>query len=294
MTIEQRPELNRFVDPSIPLTWNWRWRQLKMTLPIWCFALAWLIEIWLFKAWLASKLALDGLAILLGAWLVMILFTFGMAEIQTRIQQRSKRIIQFKDNKIIVKPAKSGLVLWKRVAKFQFEPIPEMQGMTKLKLFLHGRPNEKMAGRTFWAMVLENPSQVQELVRYLQTKRTESPIGYEIEILERPALEPSVPFPFIGMSLYMGGMFLLLHGGPMLLGLLNHDHHDSDGDSKFTPEERAKLHQFLARHFSNKEELRHFFLTLSICLIVAGIALLVSGWWLMNRKPQIVRASGST
>jgi len=212
----------------------------------------------------------------------------GLAEIQTRIQQRSKRIIQFKDNKIIVKPAKSGLVLWKRVAEFQFEPIPEMSGAMKLKLFLHGRANQKLSGRAFWATVLENRSQVQELTRSCKPKKTKRLPILKLNFLERPAQPAlSAPFPFLGMSLYFAGVFLLLHGMPMLLAMLNHDHHDSGGNSNLTPVESANLARFISRHFSSREEFRHFYLILSICLTIAGVTLLALGWWLLNRKQPL-------
>ena len=34
MQIEQPAELNKHVDPSIPLTWAYRWQALKPTLPL--------------------------------------------------------------------------------------------------------------------------------------------------------------------------------------------------------------------------------------------------------------------
>ncbi len=162
---------------------------------------------------LASKnWRLDRPLILLGGWLAIILLVLGLGESQVRIRQRSKRVIEFRDGKIRVKPSKSEFIRWNKVAKFQFEPIPEMSGSTKLKLFLFGRSNET-SERAFWATVLDN-SQTQELACYLRAKKLEAPSSYEIQILEHPAIpESSAPFPFLGISLYMSGLFLLLHGG---------------------------------------------------------------------------------
>ena len=65
------------------------------------------------------------------------------------------------------------------------------------------------------------------------------------------------------------------------------------GDSKLTAEESAKLRHFIAAHFSSREEFHHFFLTLSIVLIVAGIILMILGRRLMKRRTQVTPVSGS-
>ena len=260
-----------------------------MTLPIWFFIWACFLEMVLLKAWLADKLGFLFVVELLAACSFFPVLVLGLAEIQVRIRQRCKRLVQFKEKKVILKPCKSDSIPWKKVAKFQFEPIPEMPGMAKLKLFLHGFPNQKTTGRAFWQMVMENPSQAQELEHYLRTKKVETPTNYEIEVLERPApVENPVPFPFLGMSLYFSGVYCLLHGVPGLVVVLDKSPHKSDGSSKFTPEESAKLGHFVARHFSSMAEFRHFFLLFNIGLTVAGVVLLFLGWRLMKRKTQLV------
>jgi len=293
MTLEQKPELNRFVDPSIPLTWNYRWRQLKLALPVLIFTWVLLLEMGLFNGWLADKLQWDQMAVLVGVCSAMFLVVFAAGEIQIRIQQRSKRSIKIKDKKIVVQPAKNSMVRWGKILKFQLEPIPETPGLTKLNLFLHGRPNQKPSGRAFWSMVLENPSQQQKLVCYLQIKRTETPSDYEIEILGSPALPKSpAPFPFLEMMLFMGGFFLLLHGIPMLLAILGEHHRDPGEPSKLSPEQIAKLQQVILNHFSSREEFRHFFLMLGSGLTMAGCILLFLGWWLMKRRTQAAPTMG--
>jgi hypothetical protein len=292
MTLEQNSELNRFVDPSIPLTWKWRWCQIKMTLPIWVFSFACVLEMVLFKAWLSDKLSFGHVLTWLGYCLFALALLFGIIEAQVRIRQRSKRVIRFESGKIFVQPAKNQLIRWNSVAKFQFEPVPEAPKLTKMKLFLRRRPNKKSPARAYWAMVLQNQSQMQELTRYLQTKKTETPTNYEIEILDRPrSPEYSAPFPFLGLSLGLGGMYLLLHGVPMLLAVINRNHHESDETSKLSPEESAKLGQFILKHFSSQEQFNHFFLILSISMIVVGIFMMALGWRLMNSKSSVMPSS---
>jgi hypothetical protein len=288
MTIEQKPELNRFVDPSIPLTWGYRWVQLKFMLPAWLLVLAFFVEIGAFGTWRAGKFLLQPILASLGGWLAMILFVAGMMEIQIRARHRSKRVIQIEEKGITVKPAKNRFVSWKQILKFQLVPIPEAPDTSALILYLRARPGRRQSPRGFWAMVLENPSQTQDLVRYLQTRKAETPTSYEIEILERaePAEQQSpTPHLFLGMTLMMAGCFLLVHGGPMLVGILDRDHHDPGDGRKLSPEAAARLRQFILTHFSSKEELRRFFLTLSIVLIVAGVILMILGKWLMRYRP---------
>ncbi|HZL77275.1 MAG TPA: hypothetical protein VFC17_00295 [Candidatus Limnocylindrales bacterium] len=288
MTIEQKSELNRFVDPTIPLTWEYRWAQLKFMLPAWLLVLAFFVEILLFGTWLTGRFWLQLLLVALGGWLAMILFVAGMMEIQIRARQRSKRVILFNEKGITVKPAKNPFVRWKQILKFQLEPIPEVPGTTALMLYLRARPGRKQTQRAFWAMVLENPSQTQDLARYLQTRKSETPTCYEIEILESPGpaeQKSPAPYLFLGMTLIMGGYFLLIHGGPMLLAILDRDHHDSGDGQKLSPEAAARIQHFIHRHFASKEEFRHFFLTLGIILIVSGVALMILGKWLTHYRP---------
>jgi len=288
MTVEQKPELNRFVDLSIPLTWEYRWIQLKLMLPVWLLLLAILLEAWFFGTWLAGRSWLQPLLVGLGGWLAMVFFVAGMMEIQIRARHRSKRVIQIKDKGITVKPAKNSFVRWKQILKFQLVPIPEAPGTSALILYLRVRPGRRQTHRAFWAMALENPSQTQDLLRYLQTRKSETPTSYEIEILERPGpteKQSHAPYLFLGMTLMMAGYFLLMHGGPMLVAILDRDHHDSGDGRKLSPEAAARLRQFILTHFSSKEEFRRFFLTLSIVLIVAGVILMILGRWLMHYRP---------
>lgn len=284
MTLEQKPELNRFVDPSITLGWQYRWGQMKLLLPVLFFSWLLLVETVLLKAWLLNKLHWDILAMLVGSGAVFLLFVCAALEIQTRIRQRSKRVIQIEEKRIIVKPAKNQMVPWKRVRKFQFEPVPDTPGLMKLKLLLKGRPNQKSSERAFWAMVLEKTS-MQELLGFLQKKKTEGPTDFELETLERPAAsENPAPFVFLGMTIFMAGWYLMVHGLPILFAILGGGHHDPDERSKLSPEEIARLRHFILKHFSSLEEFRHFFLALSIALTVAGVALMISGRWLAKRK----------
>ena len=115
MTIEQRPELNRYVDPSIPLTWEYRWRLLKIIVPMWVFTCAFVTETALYRAWLSDRLTAGFCLTIFGACVFILCVLFGGNELQVRIRQRSKRTIQFKKKKIVIQPARDRFIPWKKI-----------------------------------------------------------------------------------------------------------------------------------------------------------------------------------
>jgi hypothetical protein len=288
MTIEQKPELNRFVDPSITKPWQFRWQSLKLFLPLWLYILAFCLELGLFGSWVADKPLLKCLSICLGPPLAMFLFLVLLREFSIRSGQRSNRVIQFHDEHIVL-----GIpcIQWKNVAKFQFEPITESPGLTKL-ILAYIVPRRKRR-QMLCMIVIEDRAHVNELIDYLEKQRAKTPTIYEIKILDVPSQPYQVPrFLFLGMSILFAGMFLLMHGVPILLALLDPNHPRSREDSRLTPEQIAKLNQFVMKHFSSREEFRHFFLTLGFVLTVAGCILLFWSWWLMKRKTQVEQRQG--
>ena len=288
MTIEQKSELNRFVDPSIDEPWLYRWQRLKLVLPIWFYILAFFFELAFFMAWLSNKPLPDALFVSVGPWLAIFLLFAILWEILVRLGHRSKRVLQFQADKVILGPGKSPCVAWKDVSKIQFEPIAASNNLTKL-ILTRLRPRKKHR-QTNDMLVIENPVQAQELIDYLRKQKAETSTNFGIVVLDAPSPRHPLPNLFWSMSIFFMGLFLIYHGAPILMALSSLSGHKSDDDSRFTSEQRAKLGHFLAQHFSSKAELHHFFLTLSISLIVAGVALLILGWRLMNRKTQVAPA----
>jgi hypothetical protein len=293
MTIEQKSELNRLVDPSITKPWQFRWQWMKLFLPLWIYILAFCLELALFGSWVADKPLLKCLLICLGPPPAVFLFFVLLREYIIRSGQRSNRVIQFHEEHVILGPGKSLCIGWENLIKFQFEPIIESPGLTRLILTYistGGKRRQRLS-----MIAIEDRVQVNELIDYLQKQKAKTPTNCEITILDAPSAPYRVPkYLFSGMSMFFAGMFLLMHGGPMLLSLLNPNHHHSSEDSGFTPERAAKIHQFVANHFSSWEEFRHFFITLGFVLTVAGCSLLFWGRWLMNRKTQVESGSGGS
>jgi hypothetical protein len=291
MTIEQKPELNRFVDSSIPITWSWRWRQLKFVLPIWCFIWVCYIEMGILTAWLRDKLNLEFAVNLISMLLIFTVVMWTLIEILVRFRRHSKRVLRVEEKRIVVSPAKNGFVPWKNVARLQFEPISELSDGRRLIIFLRGFKKQRQVERPFWMIVLEQASQVHELVSFLEAKRNETGSDFEIVFLNETLKPPqSRPFPFLGMSFFMGGIYFLLHGIPLLGVALEKNHNHSDGGAKTGPHAAAIIKRFVLQHFSNTQELNHFILQLSISLIFIGLVLFVSGTKLMGRKSENLSA----
>ncbi len=287
MTVEQKPELNRFVDTSIPITWAWRRRQFKFVLPIWCFIWVCYLEMGIIAAWLNDKLAWDFISKLIGGLLAFTGIMWTLAEILVRLRQRSKRILKIEDKRIVVSPAKNGFVPWKKVCRFQFEPISELPNSRKLTIFLCDFKKRAQAERQFWMIVLEQSSQATELACCLESKRTETGSNFEIVSLKETAKPiQGRPFPFAGMSFTMAGMYFLLHGIPLLGVALEKNHGHSDGNRKLGAYAAAVIKHCVQQYFSNIQELHNFTLRLSIGLIVAGLFFYFLGAKLMNREPE--------
>ena len=201
----------------------------------------------------------------------MFAFFWGIIEAQIYFYGHSKRTITIKDKCIVMNPVKQPSFRWKAIARFQFEPIPENPKLTKLSIFVH-HFNRIVKHFT---LVIENPAQVQEVIRVLELKRHATATDFKIVALSKPEPPSAVARPSVfAMSLTMAGAYLLLHGLP-LLGIALMPHNPSPNNyADLHPGIATVLGQFLADHFSNVEQLRHFYLGGGITLTAAGLALI--------------------
>ena len=189
MTIEQKPELNRFVDYSIPLTWAKRWRGFKTTLPIWVFIFLCITEMAVLGAWFADRLSWDVIAPVAGSLPVFFVMFWGMIELQVWFYARSKRILRVGDKRIVVSPAKQQYIRLKSVTKFQFEPIAENPALTKLSVFVYF--SKRIPAVRRFSMIVADPAQVQELVQTLEVRRQATGADFKIIVLDKPDPPPA-------------------------------------------------------------------------------------------------------
>jgi hypothetical protein len=281
VTIEQKPELNRFVDPSIPLTWRYRWEQYRRLLPLILFCSVCLLDQALLHAWLADQMFLGVFVKIAVCGLAISLVLFLGLEFGIRSRHRSKRVIRIEDKGIYLKPSKRQLIRWKEVSAWLAEPIPQEPELSKLTVLLS---QSKKPQKTAWSMVLDK-SQMRTMFAELELRKNIPPANFQIDILNEPSLpESRTRFSMAGLCLYLFGFYLLLHGGPLLLSGLTHGHsHGDSGGSKFTSAEIEKLARFFQAHFSSKAEVRHFFIVAGSVLTGLGLVFMVWGWLLMKR-----------
>lgn len=278
-TFEQKAGLNHFVDPSIPLSWSYRWARLRLVLPLLVFITAFLWEMILFGAWLSdwpvfSMIAVCAVVAFIPFALVFFFFEFGV-----RRAQRSKREIELRDRGALI-PVR--LLRWEQIKIWQFEPIPDFPEYSKLTI--EYTTQRKPKRRRFWQMVLEKPTQVQELISELESQKQRRPMNYEVKVLDKasPPRRTGI-VSNAGVWQSIAGYYLFIHGGPMLVKGLEGRHDQSGQDAQLTPERAAKLARFVHAHFANAKELQHFFITVGGTLTIMAIVLMIWGGLLKRR-----------
>jgi hypothetical protein len=242
----------------------------------------------LLGGWLAGKPLLTDLAMAFGLSLAPFLLLLGLMEVFFFINHPTKQVFQFEKDKIVLGTFKNAPVVdWNNMLKFQFEPIVTELGMTQLivsrsKLWKGKKRIERRV------LVIENPVQTRELLAYLQKQKSEASAQFEIAVFNKPSpLFEMRPHVIAAMTLTLGGFFVFIQGVGILLGLVPHGHNNIGGNSRFSPEQIAKIQTFWHQYFSNYTEFRNIFLTLGICLVVAGVGLMVLGKRLGKNPSQI-------
>jgi len=272
MTIEQRPELNRLIDPSIIAPWKYRWSLIRPLLPIVLGMFIFFGEWGLFFGWLAGDFRLAatltgiGLFIALSPLLLIAIFMRILAAIFYLVNYPAKfpvkEEITFNEDKIILGPDGRS-VKWDDVYQFQFAPIAEASSLTKFSLSrLSSRKKRKTV---LCQLVIENPVQARKLMDYLYHRKAAGSFNYDISVLDHPAplFKPQLPFlsdlaGATGMVIFMDGMLILL------------DIFDSFHLNRF-----VKWQRFITHYFSSPAEFHLY------CLVL-GASLAVAGFWLQR------------
>jgi hypothetical protein len=256
---------------------------LKLLLPLVIFMCTMLLVQGILHAWITNQLTGNFVGALVCGLVFLTLSIFGILEFSVRQRQRSKRILRIKENGIITIPEASGRFGdWRRIVKFQFVPAKDAPDLTIVKVLR--RKNRRVTRH--WAIVLENQAQMQALLRWLEMKKSEKHLELEIEILKELA-KPATPRPVshFGLAVSLTGIFLLYYGLPLLFVWLQL-RNNIQSDHMHVKLAHNQFAQFVANHFSSREEFYQCILRLSVGLCVAGVGLLIWGHWLDKKKKE--------
>jgi hypothetical protein len=266
--IEQPAELNRFVDRSIPLTWAYRWEQLRIVLPILIFCVVLLGGQGLLVIW--SEDAWERLPVVAIAMVGLIPFFMIMIEFLIRIRHWSKRILVLREKKIVFGD-KRAWHQWNVVRAFRLEPIANQRELRKLSIE-YQYPKAKSARE--WSLVIDRPESAKTVLEELNRLKSAAVGNFEIEVLTeaRPFHTPGVKSPimwFFGLAflLFTLGMPLTFVG--LTLGMKTE--RGSNSSSRISEKGAEKMARFLYKHFDSLEEMRRFFLLSGSALLLAAV-----------------------
>jgi hypothetical protein len=270
MQLEQAAALNRYVDPSIPLTWAFRWQALKAALPLLICTSLFLVEQVAFRLWLndrslRSEWPLIAVAALVPTALIMLGF-----EAQVRITHRSKRKLKLEAKQVSVSPAKFSRFALERIWSWRLEPIAEAPELSKL--MLEYSLNKKRKPLREWSMVLRRDQESVFLSEMEQLRRAGSTPA-EVVRLTEPLVRRKVKRRLRSAAAVALGFYCLMHGLPLLGGSLfpsGGESAQARRGSQLTAREKAKLRGFLAQHFASPEEFRKFLIVASGTLTMLG------------------------
>lgn len=278
MQFDQPAELNKYVDPTIPLTWAVRWRALKASLPMLLCCSALLVEQVAFRLWLNDRNLLSELPMLVVCSLCPVIVIIAAFEVLTRFAHRSKRTIKLEPKRVSITPAKYSWIPWKQINSWQLEPLPEATGFSKLTLSysLGKKPKRPLE----WFMVLRQADQEHQFISELEHLRQRGVNSSQVAQLSAPAPPKTNTRRVRSMLAVALGLYCILHGLPFLgAGLLpaNRPHDEPQSNSRFTAKETAKLKRVVSQTFSSPEQFHRFLLVLGGGLTALGAGLYFSG-----------------
>jgi hypothetical protein len=168
------------------------------------------------------------MAILEGSWapiqraviplIILPLFLLLACEVSIRVGQKSKRILELRDTRMLFHAGRHPKVVkWSEVAAVRFEPICETA--EHCVTLVETRSRKRKAGRP-WALVLPWKDVRSLLVPELKRRMKDSTTEFEIKFRERRS-EPRPKLRLPMLWFFALGMFLLVHGMPLLgVGLI--------------------------------------------------------------------------
>jgi len=270
MHLEQAADLNRYVDPSIPLTWAVRWQNLKPGLPILACGSLMLVEQVAFRLWLNDRSLRSELLLLAACALVPTVVIMLASEVQVRIAHRTRRKLKLKAKQVSINPARFNRIALDRILGWRLEPVAEAPEFSKLTL--EYSLDKKRKTLREWSMVIRS-EQERAFLSEMEQLHKMGLTAADVVRLKHPLMRMKVKRRLRSTAALAVGLYFLMHGLPLLGGSLFPASAESDQSrrgSRFTVREKAKLRQFVAQHFASPEEFRKFMIITAGSLTVLG------------------------
>ncbi len=271
MQFEQPAELNKYVDATIPLTWEIRRRFWKLLLPLLVITSLFCAEQQVIRQWLNDQRLVEGLPALSAIILLLSIVYAGAIEVYLRIFHQCKRTIDLRTKRVMISP-RNHRVAWANVIYWRLEPILNAPELTKLTLKYTRNKWDKRPREC--SIALRQTDQIPEFLGELDSlRRTIGKVG-EIVRFATPALPDELKPPPRGFIRSVISMYLFLHGGPLLFAGIFGPGPQREGAPRFSPTELAKIQRVATAHFASVEQFRNFL------LLVGGILMaLAAGFY---------------
>jgi hypothetical protein len=273
MQFEQPAELNRYVDPTVPLTWAVRWKAIKPVLPMLACCSVLLVEQVAFRLWLQDRSLLSELPLLVVCFLFPAPLIMVAFEAQVRLSHRAKRRINLEPKRVSINPAKYSRIAWHQITTWRLEPLPNAPRLSKLTVE-HCLDRGRKRLRE-WSIALRQPEQYYEFLSELEFFRQKGVNSAQLVVLPEPLIQKVSNRRLRSMVAAALGIYLLLHGLPLFLfGLLPPSGPSNEPrTSRSTATESAKVKKFVVDTFGSREAFRNFLLTGGGGLSAIGAAL---------------------
>src|ERR1051325_11465183 len=128
MLIEQPRQLNKYVDSTIPLTWEVRWRIIKPSFPLMIYVCVQAVELVAFRLWLSDRNLLENLPLLLASAMAILSVLCVVFELLIRTSHCSKRRLKIGRKAVWIKHTKDQRIPWKYITAWQLEPLADAPG----------------------------------------------------------------------------------------------------------------------------------------------------------------------
>lgn len=295
LLLEEPDELSKYVDAFSPQAWRMVWLRVQLLLPVALYSLLYVWEIVFLAAWgdddktsatLWRLIIVSAVVSFPGCWLIVA---------PLRFRKGAKPKIEITPEGIRASSLKFAMVPWERVMFLAIKEMNGAPGLVTLRVQYSTKPlisflqkpifiqlgnkvpGNRRAGQ--WLQLpLADPRQVEPLRGELQRLRQ---AGKPVPILNEQRIPP---FQIRWFYLVFLGLFLMLHGGPLLMiGLLP----PTQSDSPLSQREQRmseKLRPILTKHFHSRDELRRFYVKTGAVLLGAGATMCAAGFIIPARQ----------